>query len=83
MKTTLEFPEPLFRKLKATAAMSGKSLKDFVTEAVKDKLAPRAAAKRDEGWKAVFGKLPPRAAREMRTIVSDVELRRVEPEDWK
>ena len=36
MKTTLEFPEPLFRKLKATAALSGKSLKEFVTEAVKN-----------------------------------------------
>ena len=39
MKTTLELPEPIFRKAKATAAERGQSLKDFVTEALRDKLA--------------------------------------------
>ena len=40
MKTTLELPDPLFRKAKATAAARGQSLKDFVTEALRDKLTP-------------------------------------------
>ena len=38
MKTTIEIPDPLFRKAKATAAERGQSLKAFVTEALIDKL---------------------------------------------
>jgi hypothetical protein len=34
MKTTLDLPDPLFRKAKATAAERGQSLKEFVTEAL-------------------------------------------------
>jgi hypothetical protein len=73
MKTTLEIPDALFRKIKATAALDGKSLKDFVTEAVKEKLA-QPTRSRKEGWQAVFGKLPAKAAREMQTIVTDPEF---------
>jgi len=82
MKTTLEIPDQLFRKIKATAALSGKSLKDFVTDAVKEKLA-RPAQGRKEGWRAVFGTLPPKAAKEMRAIINDPEFRKIEPEDWR
>lgn len=32
MKTTLEIPDDLYRRTKATAALRGESLKDFVTE---------------------------------------------------
>jgi hypothetical protein len=39
MKTTLELPDELFRKAKATAASSGQSLKAFFTEALQAKLA--------------------------------------------
>ena len=82
MKTTLEIPDKLFRKIKATAALDGKSLKDFVTDAVKEKLA-HPARSRKEGWQSVFGKLPAKAAREMRVITTDPEFRKIEPEDWK
>lgn len=34
MKTTIDFPDPLFRQVKATAAAEGLSLKSFITEAV-------------------------------------------------
>jgi len=59
MKTTLELPDPLFRKAKATAAERGQSLKEFVTEALRDKLVPgtgRAYASEPE-WMKGFGKL--------------------------
>ena len=82
MKTTLEIPDALFRKIKATAALDGKSLKDFVTDAVKEKLA-QPARSRKEGWRAVFGKLPAKAAGEMRAITADAEFRKIEPEDWQ
>ena len=41
MKTTLEIPEPLFRKAKATAARQGHTLKQLVQEALSEKIAPR------------------------------------------
>ena len=59
MKTTLELPDRLFRKAKATAAERGQSLREFVTEALRDKLAldcGRARAGEPE-WMQGFGKL--------------------------
>jgi hypothetical protein len=41
MKTTLEIPDAIFRRAKA-AAERGIALRQFVTEAVKDKLAVNA-----------------------------------------
>ena len=38
MKTTLEIPDPVFRRAKATAAERGIPLRQFVTEAVEEKL---------------------------------------------
>lgn len=32
MRTTLDFPDPLFRHLKARAALEGRSLRDLVLE---------------------------------------------------
>ena len=58
MKTTLEIPDPLFRKAKATAAERGQSLKDFFTDALRDKLAQQAAGHDTEPkWMKGFGKL--------------------------
>jgi hypothetical protein len=39
MKATTELPDQLFRKAKAIAAERGQSLKQLVTEALRDKLA--------------------------------------------
>jgi predicted nucleic acid-binding protein len=39
VKTTLELPDALFRRVKATAAERGQSLKEFVTEALQLQLA--------------------------------------------
>ena len=36
MKTTLELPDQLFRTAKATAAERGRTLKEFMTEAVRE-----------------------------------------------
>jgi hypothetical protein len=86
MKTTLELPDPLFRKAKATAAERGQSLKEFVSEALRDKLAldrSRASAAEPQ-WMLGFGKLK-RLRKEtarVRAIV-DTEFRVVEPEDTR
>ena len=39
MKTTLEIADTMFRRAKSMAAKRGIPLREFVTEAVKDKLA--------------------------------------------
>jgi len=38
MKTTLEIPDPVFRRAKARAAEQGIPLRQFVSEAVEEKL---------------------------------------------
>ncbi len=42
MKTTLEIPDMIFRRAKSAAAERGIPLREFVTQAVKDKLAEHA-----------------------------------------
>jgi predicted transcriptional regulator len=65
MKTTLEMPDDLFRRVKTTAAKRGQSLKQLVTTALEHELAnpsrPAASAKaRDahaKAWLSEFDKL--------------------------
>jgi len=56
VKTTLEIPDTLFRRAKSAAADRGIPLREFVTEAVREKLVADA---RTTGtpWMAAFGKL--------------------------
>ena len=84
MKTTLELPDPLFRKAKATAAERGQSLKEFVTDALRDKLA--AATRRpyatEPDWMQGFGKLKRLHKETLRVqAVVDEEFGTIEPED--
>ena len=59
MKTTIEIPDPLFRRVKATAAERGQSMKQLVTEALQEKVASRRgnAASEEPPWMQGFGKL--------------------------
>jgi hypothetical protein len=82
MKTTLELPDQLFRKAKATAAERGQSLKEFFTEALRDKLAlDRGATAPQPEWMRGFGKLK-RLHKETRRVQSiiDREFEVVQPE---
>jgi hypothetical protein len=56
MKTTLEIPDPIFRRAKATAAEHGIPLRQFVSEAVAEKLEGKAP-RGDRVRLAVAGKL--------------------------
>ncbi len=56
MKTTLEIPDPVFRRAKSVAATRGIPLREFVTEAVKDKLAAESQAS-ERPWLKHMGKL--------------------------
>lgn len=86
MKTTLEIPEPLFRKAKATAAGRGKSLKQYFTEALEEKLRKEhTAKKREPAWMKLFGGLgkTPAMRAEMRRIdrLMEEAFEQIEPED--
>ena len=44
MRTTVDVPDPIFRKMKATAALRGVSLKEFLLNAVEQEMAKKPAA---------------------------------------
>jgi hypothetical protein len=87
VKTTLEIPEPLFRKAKATAAERGKSLKQFFTEALQEKLRQESpnAKKQQPEWMKLFGAFGKTAAMraENRRIEKTIDeaFEKIEPED--
>ncbi len=56
MKTTLEIPDATFRRAKSKAAQQGISLRQFVTEAVEDKLKT-SFANGQRPWMKHMGKL--------------------------
>lgn len=60
MKTTLDIPDPIFRQAKARAALRGVSLRQFVTEAIEEKVAAPAARRSglaEPPWMRGFGAL--------------------------
>lgn len=56
MKTTLEIPDSIFRRAKSKAAEQGIPLRQFVTEAVEDKLKTSPAPGK-KPWIRHLGKL--------------------------
>lgn len=83
MKTTLELPDELFRRAKATAALRGASLKDVVSEALRDHLDQKAAHdSRQPGWRKVFGKARPEEVAEVDAVIEE-EFERIDPDDWR
>jgi hypothetical protein len=84
MKTTLEIPDALFRRVKAKAAVRGQTLKEFVNEALQEKLAPRrgTAQPGEPEWMQGFGKLR-RLRKETERIQARIDeaFEVVEPED--
>lgn len=49
MKTTIEIPDDLFRKAKATAALDGIKLKDLLADGLRLRLAAKKEASSDAG----------------------------------
>lgn len=83
MKTTLEIPDPIFRRAKSAAADRGISLREFVTEAVKDKLTVEAKAA-EKPWLNSMGKLKHlRKETERINRLIDEEFEKIDPEMWR
>ena len=84
MKTTIDIPDPVFRRAKASAAERGQALREFVTEALQEKLAARGRRPGADApvWMRGFGRLRHlrrETARIQRRI--DRELDVVDPDD--
>jgi hypothetical protein len=83
MKTTLEIPDAIFRRAKSVAAERGISLREFVTQAVRDKLSANAKTG-EKPWVKHMGKLKhlrKETERINRFIEEDTE--RIEAEMWR
>jgi hypothetical protein len=80
VKTTIEIPDPLFRRAKSTAAERGQTLKQFFTEALTEKLVHRKGG--GPGWMQGFGALR-RLRKETARIQARIDetFETVEPED--
>jgi len=84
VKTTIEIPDPLFRRAKARAAERGQPLRQLVAEALQEKLAAKTGPNpsAEPAWMQGFGKLR-QLATETRRIQARVDgaFEVVEPED--
>ena len=82
MKTTLEIPDPIFRRAKSAAAQRGIPLREFVTEAVQEKLASEGKSG-DKPWAELAGGLRHLHSETQRInkIIED-EFEKIEPEEW-
>ena len=81
MKTTLEIPDFLFRRAKSVAAERGIPLRQFVTEAVQEKLKTTS---QDKPWMKHIGKLK-HLHKERRQIEKRVEeaFEKIDQEIWR
>ena len=81
MKTTLEIPDPTFRKAKATASALGIPLREFVTQAVEEKLSMSGRRLR-KPWLECAGELEHlhKETSRIQKLIEE-EFDQVEPED--
>lgn len=83
MKTTLEIPDPVFRRAKSAAAERGIAFREFVTEAVKEKLAADSKAT-EKPWLRHMGKLKHlRKETERINRLIEAEFEQIDPEMWR
>jgi hypothetical protein len=81
-KTTLEFPDLVLRKAKAKAAEVGIPFRQFVTEAVEERL--RANAVDEKPWMKTIGGLKHLHKDNLRIQrIIDEEFGKIDPEDWE
>lgn len=83
MKTTIELPDDLFREAKATAARRGTALKQFVREALIEKLAREGVIDRVDhprDWPVPPIRLDPQEAALIDRAIEEA-FEQIEPED--
>ena len=81
MKTTMDLPDALYRKLKARAAEQGVSVRHLVTHSLTRELEMPEAARRPVGWRAVFGKAPKGSTLGIDRVIHE-EFEKIDLEHW-
>ena len=75
-------PDELLRRTKATAALAGETIKEFVNTAVRERLERQASGSaRSIGWRAAFGMARIEETAQVDRIIQ-ADLEKVDPEDW-
>jgi hypothetical protein len=84
MKTTVEIPDTLFRQAKAAAAQQGVSLKEFFTEALRDRLRRGGGTESQKPWMKAFGGLRDlhRETKRVERVIADA-FERIDEEEWR
>jgi hypothetical protein len=85
VKTTIELPDPLFRRAKAAAAERGQTLKDFFAEALQDRLVRmQQAPSQRQPWESLFGGLK-HLHKETQRIERIIEetFETIDEEEWR
>jgi len=65
MRTTVDIPNELYRKLKAKAALEGSTVRDVIVRLVKSEVQPEQQGHREEETRSVF---PVIRGKEKRTL---------------
>ncbi len=81
MKTTLEIPDFLFRRAKSVAAEKGIPLRQFVTEAVQEKLK---ITSQEKPWMRHLGKLK-HLHKDRKRVEAHVQeaFEQIDPDLWR
>jgi len=83
MKTTIEIPDDLFKRAKATAALQGESLRTLICDAIETHLTSVSPPRTDRsGWRSVFGLADPKSLAKVDAFI-EAELERVNPSEWR
>jgi len=83
VKTTIELPDELFREAKATAARRGTALREFVRQALVEKLAREDGVSQTTSagkWPVPPPDVPLEELRRIHAIIEE-EFEEIEPED--
>ena len=83
MKTTLELPDHLLREIKILGAERGFTMREFITQAVMDRLA-RMKSSADKPWMSGFGTLA-HLREETAHVQEEVNeaFGHADPEEWR
>ena len=84
MQTTLEVPDALYLKMKATTATKGQSVASFIVSAIQEKIATEDFSSNAQQWMrfaGIFRKDSTESSRIMQRIEEDCE--QICAEDWR
>lgn len=83
MKTTIEIPDHLLRQIKTLSAEHGFSLRQFVTQALLDRVNWMKKQKTEKPWMKAFGALK-HLHQENKKIAKEIEeeFSRIDPKEW-